>query len=96
MSVPGTADNATVTSVADTASSTTLLAANGGRRGFTIWNDSTEILYVKYGATASTTSFTFQMAAGAYYESPTLAYRGRIDGIWANNASGAARITELY
>lgn len=93
---PTTSGTGTVTSVNDSASSQTLLAANSSRKGFTIFNDSTEILYVKFGATASTTSYAVKMQPGDYYEAlaGTL-YTGIIDGIWANNASGAARITEF-
>lgn len=85
---------ATTTSVNDTATSTTLLAANANRLGATIHNDSTAALYVKLGTTASATDFTVKMAADSYYEVP-FGYTGRIDGIWASDASGAARITEL-
>lgn len=85
----------TVTSVADTATSTTLLASNASRKGHTIYNDSTVTLYVKHGATASTTSFTVPIAAGGFYESPASPiYTGIIDGIWASDAAGSARITE--
>lgn len=93
---PTTSATGTQTSVNDTGSSTTLLAANSSRKGFTIFNDSTEILYLKFGATASTTSYAVKMQPGDYYEAlaGTL-YTGIIDGIWANNASGAARITEF-
>jgi hypothetical protein len=84
----------TQTSVNDTASSTTIVASNAGRLGATVFNDSTVDLYLKLGATASTTSFTVKMAPGAYYEVP-YGYTGVIDGIWASDASGAARITEL-
>lgn len=85
---------ATLSNVNDTNVSTTLLAANANRLGATIHNDSTAVLYVKFGATASTTSFTVKMVADAYYEVPFW-YTGRIDGIWASDASGAARVTEL-
>lgn len=88
------AATSSVTSVADTASSTTLLASNANRLGATIHNDSTVALYLKLGATASTTSFTVKMAADSYYEVPAN-YTGIIDGIWASDASGSARITEL-
>ncbi len=83
-----------VTSVNDTASSTTLLASNANRLGATIFNDSTVTLYLKLGATASTTSFAVAMVAASYYEVP-FGYTGVIDGIWASDASGAARITEI-
>lgn len=80
-------------SVAASASNVTLLAANAARRGATIMNDSTAILYVKFGATASTTSFHVKMAAGSYLEVP-FGYTGIIDGIWAS-ATGDARVGEF-
>jgi hypothetical protein len=84
----------TQSSVNDTASSTTLLAANSNRLGATIYNDSDQALYVKLGGTASTSSFSCKVAAGGYYEVP-FHYTGVIDGIWAADSTGAARITEL-
>ena len=84
----------TVTSVADTNTNTTLLAANSARLGAIIYNDSTVTLYVKYGATATTSDYTVLMVAQAYHEVP-FGYTGILDGIWASNASGAAKITEM-
>lgn len=85
---------ATLANVASSASSTTLFAANAVARGRMIFNDSTAVLYVKFGATASTTSYTVQIAASGYYEFPHPVYRGVVDGIWAS-ANGAARTTEV-
>lgn len=86
---------ATTSQVADTASSTTLLASNSDRLGATIENDSSATLYVKFGTTASTTDYTVKLVQNAYYEVP-FNYTGRIDGIWATDpGDGAARITEL-
>lgn len=81
------------TSVPASASNVTVLAANSARMGASITNDSTALLYLKLGATASTTSYTVKMAAGAMYEVP-FGYTGVIDGIWAS-ATGNARVTEL-
>jgi hypothetical protein len=92
---PVVASAAAVTSVNDQATSTTLLASNASRRGAAIFNDSTEILYVKFGATASLTDYTIKMAAGSYFEFPVPCYTGVVDGIWANNSTGAAKMTEL-
>ena len=80
-------------SVAGSASSVSLLASNSNRLGATIFNDSTAALYIKLGATASTTSFTIKLSQDDYYEVP-FGYTGAIDGIWAS-ATGNARITEL-
>jgi hypothetical protein len=80
-------------SVGGSATTVTLLASNANRLGATCYNDSSAILYLKLGATASATSFTVAMAASSYYEAP-FGYTGIIDGIWAS-ATGNARITEL-
>jgi hypothetical protein len=84
---------ATRTDVTSVVVNATLLASNANRLGATIFNDSSKILYVKFGTTASSTDFTVKMQAGDYYEIP-FGYTGRIDGIWAA-ANGAARMTEL-
>jgi hypothetical protein len=83
----------TVGNVASSATTGTLLASNAARLGAAVYNDSTQILYLKLGATASATSHTVQLVAGAYYEVP-FGYTGVIDGIWAS-ANGAARVTEV-
>ncbi len=90
---PAIGATATLTTQADQASSATLLSANSARLAAIIINDSTEILYVKYGITATTTDWTYRLQAGEDMREEL--YSGRIDGIWANNASGSARITEL-
>ena len=86
-------DDATVTSVADSDSNQTILSANSLRRGFIIYNDSTVTLYLKYGATATSTDFTIKLRPEGIHESS--GYKGRLDGIWESNASGSARVTEL-
>jgi hypothetical protein len=83
---------ATLANVASSASSVTLFAASSDDNARTIFNDSTAVLYVKFGTTASATSFTVQLAAGGYYEFPQPLYGGRVDGIWAS-ANGNARVT---
>jgi len=84
---------ATLTNVASSATSVTLLALNVARLGATIMNDSTKVLFVKFGTTASATSYTVQLAGKQYLEVP-FGYTGRIDGIWVS-ANGDARMTEL-
>jgi hypothetical protein len=71
----------------------TLLAANTSRFGATVFNESTAVLYLKLGATASTTDYTVKMDAGDFYETP-YDYTGIICGIWSS-ANGSARITEI-
>jgi hypothetical protein len=86
---------ATLANVAGSASSVTLQASNSDRKGWSIHNDSSAILYVKFGSSASSTSYTVKLIADAYYELPTTSvYTGIITGIWAS-ATGSARVTEL-
>lgn len=82
----------TVTSVNDSASSVTLVAANGAVRERIIQNDSSSVLYIKFGTTASATDYTVRLAQN---EILVTSYQGRIDGIWSSDSSGAAKITEL-
>lgn len=84
-----------VSSVDDTTTSTQLLAPDMARKGASIWNTSTAILYVLQGqGTASASNFSFQLAPGELWESPhENAVKGGLTGIWASNASGAAKIT---
>ena len=84
-----------VTSVGGSASNVTLLASNTSRKGAVIFNDSSAILYVKFGATATTSSFTYRVNPYQTLEiKGEMLYTGIIEGIWAS-ATGNARITEL-
>jgi len=87
--------NAVLSNVSGSASNVTLLNQKNNRRGFMVVNDSGATLYMKFGATASLTSYSVPIAPGGFYESPgNHLYTGQIDGIWSS-ATGAARITEL-
>jgi hypothetical protein len=92
-----TASTTSQTSVASSASNVPLLAPNPARGGASIYNDSTQILYIllvnPYNNIASSTLYTAQVAAGARYELP-IWYTGGVNGIWAS-ANGFARITEI-
>ena len=88
-----TAGTSTLTNVASSATNVTVLASNTNRRGATIYNDSSSLLYMKLGTTASATSFTIKLFPYSYWEVP-FNYTGEIDGIWAS-ATGAARVDEL-
>lgn len=85
----------TLSNVSGSATSVSLLASTAGRKGAYFFNDSTAILYLKFGTTASTSSYTVQIQPGGFFEMPPKpVYTGAIDGIWSV-ANGAARITEL-
>jgi hypothetical protein len=91
---PGACATATPANVGSSTTSVTLFASNGSRLGAILVNDSTSMLYLKYGATASATSYTYAIEAGGTWEMPGPIYTGVIDGIWTS-ANGNARTTEL-
>lgn len=87
------ATSATSTQVASSATNVTLKASNTSRQGLIITNDSTSVLYVKLGATASATSYTYRLASYDILELPLPIYTGIVDGLWSS-ANGNAYVTE--
>jgi hypothetical protein len=83
---------ATTANVASSNTNVTLFAASSSTNARLVYNDSTQVLYLKFGATASTSSYTVQIASQGYYEFPQPVYDGQVDGIWAA-ANGNARLT---
>lgn len=86
---------ATLTNVAASISSVQLLAANADRKMAVFVNDSDKNAYVKFGITASTTSYSYLLTSGQTLELPEPVYTGRIDCIWDASVTGSMRITEL-
>lgn len=86
---------ATRTQVADNAADVQLLAANAARFSWSVYNDSTAILYLAMGgAAATTTNYTAQVPPNSYFSDDT--YAGEVRGIWASDpGTGAARVTEV-
>jgi len=89
------ASAATLTNQTDQATNVTLCASNAARKGLIVYNDSPSTMYLKYGATASATSFTVKIPADGYWEMPDPVYTGQIDVIWSSDSTGSARATEL-
>jgi hypothetical protein len=89
------ANTSALTSVAYSTNDGLLLAANANRLGATVYNAADRILYLVLGnTTASTSTYSLQIAAGGFYEVP-YSFTGQIRGIWASGGSGAAKITEI-
>lgn len=84
----------TLANVSASATSVALFAANTSAVARSVVNDSAADLYLKFGATASATSYTAKLGPGAYYEFPAPLYNGVVHGIWTS-ATGSARTTEL-
>ena len=84
--------SAAISSPASSATSTTILAANTNRILATVYNDSTQKLYLAMASSASTSAFSVVVMPNSYFELP-VSYTGIITGIWTN-ANGFARVTE--
>jgi len=87
--------SATVAAVGDATGSTQLLAANAGRLGVVVVNDSSAVLYLKYGTAATSASYSYRLAQYDIWEMPRPVYTGIIHGAWASDAGGSAMVTEL-
>jgi hypothetical protein len=84
----------TTTSVASSASSVTILAANANRKGFSISNISTSKLYLSFTNPATTANCFIEVPAGAFLLlDQQCIVPNAIYGIWAS-ANGAAQVTE--
>jgi hypothetical protein len=85
---------ATITVVASSVTSGTILAANAARNKALIFNDSREVLRISYGTTTtSATALSLPIAAGQVYVVEE-GWTGAITGMWAA-ANGNARVTEF-
>ena len=91
--IDNVASTTTITQVSSSATNVTLKASNSSRKMLIIVNDSTAVLYVKFGSTASSTSYTYKLSGGDTLEIPHPVYTGAVDGIWAS-ANGNAYVTE--
>jgi len=90
-----TSGTATLSNVAASATSVSILASNTSRKGAIIQNDSSSAMYLAYAATASTTAYTVKIPANTGFEMPiTPVYTGAMSAVW-DTATGSARITEL-
>ena len=94
--VPARASTVSRSSVTQSSTNVTLQAANTNRLGWTVYNRPTQgaNLFLKFGATASTSDFDVALPANAYYEMPQPLFTGRIDGIWDSTGVGFARVCE--
>ena len=90
--VDGGCSTATLANVATSTTSATLVASNSSRRVAIIVNESSVVMYVKYGATASATSYTYALQASETVKEDR--YTGIITGTLASS-TGTARVTEV-
>jgi len=91
---PSRPATATISTVASSATSVTLLASNPARRRIVIVNESSKTLFVAFAATATTSAYTVAVAGNATFQGVLNDYTGIVTGIWSA-VSGNARITEI-
>ncbi len=80
-------------SVAGTITMGTLLTASGSRLGYTIHNDSDNILYLRHGDGAASTAYNVRMPSQSLYEVP-FRYTGLVTGVWSANG-GSAHVGDM-
>lgn len=85
--------NSSVTRVAASTGSATILAANGGRRTTVLYNEGAAKAYIKLGSGATTTDYTVQLGQGGSFIIPE-GYTGIISAIFNTN-TGNIQISEL-
>jgi hypothetical protein len=88
------ASSATLTSLASSTSTQTVLVANSNRRGFILVNESTANCYIAFAATTTTTAYTILLNANMTYQNEAQIYIGDISCKWSA-VNGSLRITEL-
>jgi hypothetical protein len=91
----GYVNQASITRVASSGTSVSVLAARGERKGLTLVNDSNASAYVAFAATASSSVFTLKMAPGSTWVMPSPVYTGQVSAIWTA-ADGGLEATETY
>ncbi len=91
------ADTAAVSSVAAADSEVVLAAANAGRCGLQVFNDSPQSLYLQYGAGASVWgTFTAKVLPGATWHMQSPIYTGLISGMWESSTLGVSMLSSIH
>jgi hypothetical protein len=89
-------DTPSLTTVSASATSVQLLAPNDSRAYASVYNDSTSVLFLSWGPTASAGAFTTKVQPQGLYELPAVrgtVFVGQLSGAWASG-NGSAKITE--
>jgi hypothetical protein len=73
----------------------TIFAANNDRRGFFLFNDTNKDAFIKLAASPTTSSFSFKIGPGGFYERELTNYLGIVTAIWGSAAIGSLYATEL-
>ena len=77
-----------------TVTSTALLAANAARKMAIFFNNGSNFVYIKFGTTASATSYTIILYPGGLFEMPIPMYTGAVEAL-ANTSNNVINVTEI-
>jgi hypothetical protein len=94
---PPTSATGTITHVASSITSVTLLSANAARKSATFYSNAStgNLLYIALAATSNTTNaYTIKVWPGSYWELP-IDYTGIVTGIWTTASADLVIMTEL-
>lgn len=72
-----------------------LLAGHVDTKTFSIYNNSTNSLYIKFGNGVSTSFFNFRMPPKSFYEPNIYTFSGDIYGVW-DGTNGTALVSQLF
>jgi hypothetical protein len=85
----------TITSVAVTATSATMLSLNTARKGWSAQNDTNKTIYIATNATSTSSAYSVRLAPNGYYESlGDRVYTGVLSVIGAASVAGNVTVTE--
>lgn len=92
-----TSGTANLSTTPASTTSSTLIAANGARKGLILQNTDSNAALVKFGAVASAVSFSIRVPGNSNWEmTDTCVWTGRIDAIWSPSTGGGAMVvTEM-
>jgi len=85
----------TITQVTPTTTSTTLKASNANRKAIILVNGGTSDCYVTYGATSTSTTYTFILPSLGTTTIRGEEYSGVISGIWVATGGNSMQVTEI-
>lgn len=85
---------ATITQVTPTTTSTVVKAANTARKRLILFNGGSADCYIAYGATASSTAFTFILPSLATTTIMGDEYTGAVNAIWTATGGNSMQVTE--
>jgi hypothetical protein len=93
---PTRPSSSTLSQIAISLTSVSLLASNTNRLSAIFYNNSNQDCFLAFSVTASATAFTVKIPKnGGSYEINQPCYTGTISGIWTSTGSGALQVTEL-